>query len=480
MPSQQPSSTEPQGVEAYFTDVEELREAFKDAVAAPTLAKRLLMIHGVGGVGKSSLLRMFRLHCRSVGVPVALASGDDARSAADVLADWEADLKADGVALPVFVRTFERYRAIQAKVEEKARKDTGAQALTVAGKVASKTGEAVGGALIGGAIGSVVPGLGTAAGAVFGSVLGGAGADALTGWLGRFLKQPDIELYTDPTTKLTDDFLADVAKIAPARRLVLMLDTYEQLTALDDWTREFSHRLHPNVLLVIAGREMLNWDRLRPGWLAQAHVHALEPMTPDTMRTLVRRYYATQIGGEPDPEQVEKIIRFGRGLPMAVTTAVRLWVKYHQDFEEIEAEALDELVRRLREGVSAATWPVLEAAASVRYFNKEILHAVTGPADVNAAYDELRRFPFVKAGKAGVQPILRLHDSVREFIDRDLQVDDPERHRDLHEHAAAFFEARLAKATGEEAERLGLERLYHRVRGMKKLASGYFRKWRTN
>lgn len=462
--SQQTSSTESQGVEAYFTDVEELREAFKNAVAAPTLAKRLLMIHGVGGVGKSSLLRMFRLHCRTAGVPAALASADDARSVADVLADWEADLKTGGVALLAFAKTYENYRAIQAKVEEKARKDAGAQALTVAGKAAAKTGEAVGGAVIGGAIGSVIPGLGTAAGVALGSVLGGAGAEALTDWLRGFLKQPDIELYVDPTKRLTEDFLADVAKIAPARRLVFMLDTYEQLAALDDWTREFAQELHPNAQLVIAGREMLNWDRLWPGWLAQARVHALEPMTPDTMRTLVRRYYATQVGGDPDPEQVEKIIRFGRGLPMAVTTAVRLWVKYHQDFEEVEAEALGELVRRLREGVPIATWPVLEAAASVRYFNKEILRAVTGQTDINTAYEELRRFPFVKAGKEGIQPILRLHDSVREFIERSLQVDDPERHRDLHEHAAAFFKAQLAKATGEEAERLGLERLYHFIR----------------
>ena len=47
---------------AYFTDVEHLRNVFKEYVAAPTLTKHLLVIHGVGGVGKSSLLRMFRLH----------------------------------------------------------------------------------------------------------------------------------------------------------------------------------------------------------------------------------------------------------------------------------------------------------------------------------------------------------------------------------------------------------------------------------
>src|SRR2546422_9214901 len=96
----QPASIDPDGLEAYFTDVEHLRDVFKMLVAAPTLPKRLLVVHGVGGVGKSSLLRMFRLHCKSVHVPIGLASGDEAKSAVDVLAAWAADLNADGVKFP--------------------------------------------------------------------------------------------------------------------------------------------------------------------------------------------------------------------------------------------------------------------------------------------------------------------------------------------------------------------------------------------
>ena len=57
-----------------------------------------------------------------------------------------------------------------------------------------------------------------------------------------------------------------------------------------------------------------------------------------------------------------------------------------------------------------------------------------------------------------------MHDAVREIMDENLRVQDSERHRELHERAAVYFEKRLEKATGEEAERLGLERLYHRIR----------------
>ncbi|MCS6911461.1 MAG: ATP-binding protein, partial [Anaerolineales bacterium] len=112
-------------LQSYFTDVEHLRGMFRQWLAAPELPKRLLVIHGVGGVGKSSLLRMFRLHCKSVHVPVALASGDEHKSALDVLTRWADDLSADGVAFPAFKKTLAQYRALYLKVEDEANKWAG-------------------------------------------------------------------------------------------------------------------------------------------------------------------------------------------------------------------------------------------------------------------------------------------------------------------------------------------------------------------
>jgi hypothetical protein len=40
--------------------------------------------------------------------------------------------------------------------------------------------------------------------------------------------------------------------------------------------------------------------------MANAQVEELKPMTEDDMRVLVRRYYATMRGGEPNPAQVEQ------------------------------------------------------------------------------------------------------------------------------------------------------------------------------
>jgi len=434
----------------YFTDVEHLRGMFKQWLAAPTLPKRLLIVHGVGGVGKSSLLRMFRLHCKSVGVPVALASGDEQKSAVEVLTRWADDLKADGVRLPEFDKTFQQYRAIQAKVENEATK--------VAGKLAKGAA-----ATVVETVASTIPGIGPLVGK-----LGGMGAEALVDWLRGFLTKPDIDLLLDPAKKLTADFLADLQEAADRRRIVLMLDTFEQMTALEDWTREVAQQLPANVLLVIAGRALPNWSRAWAGWMASAQVEELKPMSEDDMRELVRRYYAMLRGGEPDPKQVEAIIRFARGLPMVVTSAVQLWVRYPDtvgDLQAIKPYVVADLVDRLMEGVPKAMVPALESAAVVRWFDQPILRAVMGQEDVREVYDELRRFPFVRTRAEG----LALHDAVREMIDENLHVQDAERHCELHERAAAYFENRIGQlraipGLSDEWQRLALETAYHLLR----------------
>jgi len=145
---------------------------------------------------------------------------------------------------------------------------------------------------------------------------------------------------------------------------------------------------------------------------------------------------------------------------MVVTTAVSLWVEYGvEDFEMVKAEVVADLVDRLKEGIPEHMTPVLEAAAAVRWFNKEILRAVSTLADVNAAYDELRRFPFVRPRAEG----FALHDAVRDILDEYQRVHDPQHHRELHERAAAYFEGQLAKRTGQDAWQLSLERVFHRV-----------------
>ncbi len=192
-----------QSVESYFTDAEPARNLFSSLLTGSSLQKRLLIIHGLGGVGKSSLLRMSRLDCKEAHVPTALASGNDAKSAVEVLAYWADDLKADKIKLPRFTKTYDHYRTMQVKIGEELKKEqkSHSKATEMLGKTASKTAETTAGAVIGAVVGSAVPGIGTLAGALGGAVVGTT-SEELMDFLQSFLTKKAIELLLEPGKKI--------------------------------------------------------------------------------------------------------------------------------------------------------------------------------------------------------------------------------------------------------------------------------------
>ena len=66
-------------------------------------------------------------------------------------------------------------------------------------------------------------------------------AEAFMDWLRGLLTRPDLELYLDPTKRLTEDFISDVLRIASHQRIVLVADTYEQIRALDNVYKYLNH-----------------------------------------------------------------------------------------------------------------------------------------------------------------------------------------------------------------------------------------------
>lgn len=467
-----------EGLESFFTNVVGPRAYFQHAVTGPMLDKNLLVIHGVGGIGKSSLLRMFRLSCSTSNVPAGIASGDSDRSVLEILTAWTAGIQDAKARMRSFSKALEQFASIESKVREK-RASRSSRAAELAEKSAALTVEHVADVAIGAAIGSAVaPGIGTALGALGGAITG-TSLEALVDWLREFLRKPEIDFFLDPSKVLTDAFLIDLRKVSASRRIAIMLDTYEQLSALDDWVRYVAEHLPDNVLLVIAGRNMPNWDAGWPGWVAHAEVRQLTPFNAPDIQALVERYYLSQTGQLPDLPQKQKIVEFSRGFPMAVTTAVRLEIEYDvHDFEEVESSALADLVRVLRRGIAAEFLPTLEVAAVLRYFNRDILQRISDGAEQLTRYDELIRFPFVRPDNIGGQRVWRIHDSVRELFERSLQVEDPGRFRVLHERAEKCFREALVTLPEDQElhAKYQLEILYHAVRaderaGMAELAT---------
>src|SRR5262249_23227595 len=154
MPGKGPSGSS-EGLESFFTNVEEPRAYFQRAITGPALDKKLLVIHGVGGIGKSSLLRMFQLSCITSNVPAGIASGDSDRSVLEILTAWSTEIQGAKVRMRSFSKALEQLVSIESKVREKGAGKSG-RAAELAEKTAALTVERIADAAIGAAIGSAV------------------------------------------------------------------------------------------------------------------------------------------------------------------------------------------------------------------------------------------------------------------------------------------------------------------------------------
>lgn len=416
-----------EGLESYFTDREDIQDYFIETLESPQITKRILVIHGIGGIGKSSLLGIFQRYCQEHKLPVGIVSSDSVHTAIDILLGWNNDLTAS-VELQSFQEAYQTYWQIQTALSERLQ-STGGENARIESRV---------------------------------SIMGNSGQDS---WLHTFLSPGQAQWFLNSTALLTNAFLSDIKRITANHRIVLMIDTYEQIQNLDDWLCDVVRQLPGNALIVIAGREVADWHKRWPGWLAHARLYALESLSSDHTEKLIQRYYTSQVGGDFPLDQAEHILHFSKGLPLAVTTAVRLWVKYGvQSFSMVEADVLHELVSQLRQGVSSEFVPVLEAAAILRYFNRSILRTVIDHHNISDAFEELRQFPFVRSDVVGEQRVFRIHDRVREFLNQALLVDDPRRYRDLHKRAADYFAEELDDVeiyTAEKWEQFAAEHAYH-------------------
>jgi hypothetical protein len=430
------------GLERFFTDAVEARERFESLLAADVLPRRILVVHGKGAVGKTSLLRMYRLTCQGKGIPVALVGADDAHSAVDLLDRWASDLHDHGASLPTFSDSLKQLHALHAKVEAKAGPDPADQVTAGAARVAV-------------AAASLVPGVGPVAAAV-----GPEAIEAVLNMARALLKKEDYEFFSDPTTRLTRDFLSDLEKVAARKRPVLMLDALEQVTALDEWLRGLIRALPPNVLAVLAGQDVPDWSRTWPEWFAEAEMLQLQEMSDEDVAELVRRYYGLFGRGDADEEFVRDVVRFARGLPVAATTMVELGVTHgFSSLELSNPDMIGDLAERLLRETPPELRPALEGAAVLRYFNSDSLSALIDGAPDNL-YDDLRRWPFTRPRREG----LAIHESIRDVITEALRRKSPERFKELQVRAAAHYERLLEGAIGDERDRLGREWLYHSVR----------------
>jgi DNA-binding response OmpR family regulator len=218
---------------------------------------------------------------------------------------------------------------------------------------------------------------------------------------------------------------ATVAEAAAAlsglgTRVVLVLDTYEQLRLLDTWLRqEFVPSLHDNTRLALAGREppVAAWISDFGDLLAMV---PLANLATEDAAALLRRDGLT--GAD-----AARVIRFTHGHPLALRLAASargarpdLTVP-----DAAVATVVSQLARVYLSGLDQETRAVLDAACTLRRPTLSLLAALRPDVPAQDAYDMLRPLPFVEFGPDG----LVVHDTVREVVAALLRVNDPPAYR---------------------------------------------------
>jgi hypothetical protein len=219
--------------------------------------------------------------------------------------------------------------------------------------------------------------------------------------------------------------MSTVAEAAAAlsscgERVVLILDTYEQLRLLDTWVRqELVPGLRDNTRLAIAGREP-------PGaaWISDfgdllATVPLANLVAADAAALLRRE-------GLSGPD-ADRVTRFTHGHPLALRLAAStrgarpdLTVP-----DAAIATVVAELAKVYLSGLDRPTRSVLDAVCTLRRPTLSLLGALLPDVPPHDAYDLLRPLPFVEFGPDG----LVLHETVREVVAALLRANDPPAYR---------------------------------------------------
>ena len=247
--------------------------------------------------------------------------------------------------------------------------------------------------------------------------------------------------------------LKELAELPPT---VLLLDTYERLTALDGWLREtFLPALPAHVLVVIAGRQPPSepW-RTDPAWRELARVVSLRNLRPEESRQLLTTLKV------PASLQ-ESIVDLTYGHPLALVLLAD-WLGLRATTEgairlEQAPGVIAPLVERfVRDAPTPRHRQALEVCAHARVTTEALLAAVLGQEDAGDLFRWLHSLSFIERSPQGLFP----HDLVRDVLEADLRWRNPEVYREMHRRVRQYLQQRYNDSQGVEQQRAFLDILY--------------------
>jgi hypothetical protein len=237
------------------------------------------------------------------------------------------------------------------------------------------------------------------------------------------------------------------------QRHVILVDTYEALTPLDEWLRSvFLPQLPESVLMVLASTSPPTgaW-RTDSGWQSLIHVLPLRNLTPAHSRAYLTRR------GIPAQEH-EAILDFTYGHPLALSLVADVCLQRPGSHFQ-PADTIQALLERLVQKVPGpAHRTALEACALVHVTTEALLAemldlpnpATSSGYDAHELFQWLRGLSFIESSPEGLFP----HDMVREALVADLRWRNPDWYAELHRRARNYYARHVPSASGQVQQRV--------------------------
>ncbi|MFC8394144.1 tetratricopeptide repeat protein [Streptomyces sp. NPDC057238] len=388
----------------------------KDPQDEANPADFLFHVRGVGGVGKSTLLRQWRERARGAGAVTAVVDESDVHGVPQALTELARQLAEQTGPLKEFDRAAEQYRKEQEAVAEPVPQMDGAGA---AGGEPSMSSRVVSQAALGAA--SLIPGVGVVT-AMANPDVAAQGLDRLRSGAqarGRRGRGGDVG-------GLSRAFVSELDKLCGRYPwVVLFFDTWEQTGRyLDGWLREFLDEacgpVPANVIVVLAGRDELperEWAPLR----------ALVADVPLEMFTEAETRALLAARGVTAPEAVEAVLELSMGLPLLVDLLAHARPSTAEEVdagEDVADAAVERFVQWITDPHQRET--VLACALAPR-LNEDVFTAAA-PQDAGGLWEWLCGQPFV-SGHGGFK---QYHAVVRASMLRRQRTQSPQRWTSAH------------------------------------------------
>ncbi|MEV6757648.1 tetratricopeptide repeat protein [Streptomyces sp. NPDC051214] len=392
----------------------------------------LFHVHGLAGVGKSTLIRRWETTAREEGAVTAVV-GDDVHSAVEAMAAISEQLGRQGCSLKQFDKYLSAYRQkcheADAAFTEQLMCEGGrgpAPSTQAAPSPSSTVAAQIGVAGL-----SLVPGIGALSSAVRPEHVASGLDRARTALSSRLRSHEDVQLVLSPLKTLTPQFLADLGDVAKRRPwVVLFFDTYERTAPLlDVWLRdmlvsEVYGAVPVNVQAALAGQGPLNSACWGDSLDLVTEV-ALEPFSEDEARALLAAR------GVTDARVVDVVLRLSGRLPVLLDALAR---SRPQQVDAVGDPSDTAVERFLKWETDPARRDTILACALPLRVDEDIYRALAPTSDADG-FGWLRGLPFL-TGQAGRH---RYHDVIRTPMLRFQRSRSPAQWRRSHAHLASVF-----------------------------------------